>query len=594
MTPSLRQLFADDTSPTSGAVLPPTLVPGARLCILTDFPTDNDILYKTHLSGFAGNLLMSVLQRHGLGRADISILSVLPSPAAYGKVEATPQAARTEAATRLASEISFARPNLILGLGPLALDTLAGEHRSLDSWRGSFFMSQYGVKSLCTWHPAEVLRVYSYIPYFRFDIKKAVLGSTLADLTTLSRDFNIAPTLQDILSGFDTLRQERRPIALDIEGGTSNLRCISFSNHPLRAFILPFTKGPDSYWSLEEELLIWPELSALLSDPTLPKVLQNALYDCFVLPYSYGLHVSGVIDDTMLKHWELLPEMEKSLAVQTSIYTDQPWYKGGRDEPDGPGLWHYCCMDSAITLEICEKQSLQLDPPSAAHYAFNVRLLAPLNYIQCRGFRFDEAGRDARRVSLQEEIYTLQDSLNEELEMLGYLPSFTMLGQDGILSLAHSICCFKRSVVLMPEHLLTCPKKPYTISIHRIADLVGRWSSLSPSERGELSIALEAGINVDSNKQMSMLLYSSMSLPIQYKKEKGRKTDKVTADALALLNLYKITKNAIVRKLLMLRNLIDAHQGLGFSTSSDGRIRCSLNLVGTETGRVACYESNAP
>jgi len=68
-------------------------------------------------------------------------------------------------------------------------------------------------------------------------------------------------------------------------------------------------------------------LARVLEDPNIPKILQNSLYDTFVLHWSYHIRVRNVVDDTMLKHWSLYAELKKSLALQTSIYTREPYYK---------------------------------------------------------------------------------------------------------------------------------------------------------------------------------------------------------------------------------------------------------------------------
>jgi DNA polymerase I-like protein with 3'-5' exonuclease and polymerase domains len=106
------------------------------------------------------------------------------------------------------------------------------------------------------------------------------------------------------------------------------MSCISFATAANEAFIVPFTNmDGSSYWSLEEEVKIWTLLVKVLGDPGIKKILQNSLYDRFVLQYGYEVVVKGIVDDTLVKHWELYAEMRKSLAFLCSIYTKQPYYK---------------------------------------------------------------------------------------------------------------------------------------------------------------------------------------------------------------------------------------------------------------------------
>lgn len=64
----------------------------------------------------------------------------------------------------------------------------------------------------------------------------------------------------------------------------------------------------------------------VLTDPTIPKLFQNGLYDISFLWRAYGIGVRGATHDTMLLSHALQPESLKGLAYLGSIYTDHgPW-----------------------------------------------------------------------------------------------------------------------------------------------------------------------------------------------------------------------------------------------------------------------------
>ncbi len=94
-----------------------------------------------------------------------------------------------------------------------------------------------------------------------------------------------------------------------------------------------------------------------MSRADVPKVFQNALYDTFVLDYGYGIHVSNVAEDVMLKGWEYYCELPKGLSCQASVWTREPhWKDDDMYESNGENLAIGCARDSAVTLEICETQ----------------------------------------------------------------------------------------------------------------------------------------------------------------------------------------------------------------------------------------------
>lgn len=99
-------------------------------------------------------------------------------------------------------------------------------------------------------------------------------------------------------------------------------------------------------------------------------------------------------------------------------------------------------------------------------------------------------------------------------------------------------------------------------------------------------------LNINSPKQMVECLYKRMGFEPQYKKEGGRKTNKLTADTHALLTLMKRHDSDLVYNILRWRQLEGVRKQLDIKLDSDNRIRASYNIVGTETGRLTCYGSN--
>jgi DNA polymerase I-like protein with 3'-5' exonuclease and polymerase domains len=199
-----------------------------------------------------------------------------------------------------------------------------------------------------------------------------------------------------------------------------------------------------------------------------PKVLQNSLYDNFVQSYGFGIPISNVTEDVMLKGWEIYSELPKGLGVQASIYTREPYYKFERKANDPEVLYRYCARDSSVTIEICEQQDSILTGSGLQHYHINVQMLNPLLYMELRGIKYDQNKVNTKLKETNEEITQVGEALNQ-------IAGTELRGAKGSLS----------------------------------------------------------------SKRLATALYTKLGYPPQYKKEFGRRSDKLTTDIEALLTLRK-------------------------------------------------------
>ena len=88
-----------------------------------------------------------------------------------------------------------------------------------------------------------------------------------------------------------------------------------------------------------------------------------------------------------------------------------------------------------------------------------------------------------------------------------------------------------------------------------------------------------------------------LKLPVQMSNVRGKEPHP-TADYEALLNLSRWCKQnnhelgySVCQAAIEIRSLQTRQQMLAISADRDGRIRCGYNLVGSNTGRITCYES---
>jgi DNA polymerase I-like protein with 3'-5' exonuclease and polymerase domains len=363
---------------------------------------------------------------------------------------------------------------------------------------------------------------------------------------------------------------------MDIEGVVDNMTCISLAVSPSSAFIIPFTgEYGQSYWSDVDELAIWEELSALLADPDVPKVLQNSLYDRFVLQYSYNMVINNVVEDTMLKAWEKCCEWEKGLGFLCSIYTREPYYKSDRKSSDLETHWRYCCKDSAVTYEIAQTLEPMLEPDQKQHYKFNIELLNPLLYMELRGIKYDSTLAAKRNQEVEAAIYGLQAEL-DALAGVGIKADETA---DSILNRVRTALCHKKH----PDR----PKKAHVEDYAKIVELLKQ--PLTAASRASISVACDWSVNIKS-PQFKEFIYEKLNLEKQYKEDSNGKKH-LSSDYESLLKVQKKTPHQAIVLALQLGGLRTRHQMLAISADQDGRIRCAYNAVGTETGRLTCYTS---
>jgi DNA polymerase I-like protein with 3'-5' exonuclease and polymerase domains len=145
-----------------------------------------------------------------------------------------------------------------------------------------------------------------------------------------------------------------------------------------------------------------------------PKVLQNQLYDNFVLSYGYGIPIRAVAEDTLIKSWSIYAELPRNLATQASIWTRQPLWKDDSMYSGGEVLYRGCAMYSAVTLEICNAQDAVLRGPPLAHYRKMLQLQNVFLYMELRGIRYDQQNVNRMLQETEEKLKPVGDRLTSE------------------------------------------------------------------------------------------------------------------------------------------------------------------------------------
>ena len=548
--------------------LPPTT---HRLAVVGDAPHADDVVAREPFSGTAGRLLRAILGGCGIATSQVFYGNILQVPLSKGNRDGSdwelvdlnsPDA--VAGLERLREDLSKFRPNCILLLGKsafhvfhpdLCYQTRKGFVIPTTDWRGSIQVSLRfeNLKTVTCHHPSFILRSYADLPFFKFDVARAVKQSTFPDLRLLERNGNLRPILEEVLTFIEGIRSQHLRATFDIEGYADDVgvTMLSICTSPSNGIVIPFWVDSYNFWSVEEEVQVWQAFAGLMYDASVPKAAHNAFYELFVLAWRHRIVINNLADDTMMLHWELFPEaagdpnesdtgkkkragIGRSLADCCSIYTEQPYYKGGRLSDSTDVKLRYNLTDSQVTDEIIPVVKTRLTPTSLAHYHFNINIIPAVNYIMLRGCKLDVEKLRGLRATVAGEIATLDDEIN--------------------------------SVVLQPA----CD-----------AGVVTRKRKSDPFV-----------FNCDSGNQLRWLLFTHLKYKPLKKYETDTGKDGTSEDV--LLHYWTREQNPLVRLIIRCvrkrTRISDINKLL---PNADGRIRSSFDIVGTNTGRLSSRKSIA-
>lgn len=429
----------------------------------------------------------------------------------------------------LAREIELCQPDVIIALGNTALWALTGNW-GITSWRGSQLTTSldlaldYRPKVIPTYHPALILRQWTWRQTAVHDLKRARLNVGSKHYNPPDYDFLIRPdfkTVQNILLSL-LAEAEKGELNLvgDLETRAGHIACLGIAWNKRAALCIPFmcVERPSGYWTLDEETDIIALLMRLGKHPNARWCFQNGLYDAQYF-WRWWAFVPNIVHDTMLGHHSIFANSQKSLDYLASMYSEHYvyWKDESKDWDPKIGedqLWEYNCKDCIYTFEVWQEELSTLRalapswPKLEAVHSFQQKLFWPVLRTMNKGIRVDNQRRGEMALLLQEEIASRQEWINDVV--------------------------------------------------------------------GEL-------VNPGSPQQMQNLFYGTYRQRPIYSRE-GRIT--CNEEALTKIAEREPLLRPLVRKILEYRSLgVFLGTFVGGSLDADGRFRCSYNIAGTETYR---------
>lgn len=455
---------------------------GAKLMILGEAPSYVEVEQGKPFVGPSGKELDRILADAGMHRSSCwmsNVCKYMVQPN-QGKKK-IPFIIRAKASgidideqlRDLQHEINEVKPNCILALGGTALWALTGK-KSITNYRGSIMMGM-GRKTVPTYHPAHLLHSESgeFKGYWNrqvmvFDFKRAKKQSEFPELILPQRTLEICRNSHQLVQFLDRYKSYIK-LSVDIEAnGTCIPVCVGLAFTPGHGITVPLW-NTDGISNIPDSDLV--QMWLLLADTLYEKEIigQNFNYDKDKIR-RLGFIIRKRAEDTMMKAFAINPELPKGLAFNTSIYTEEPFYKDeGMYEGSINDLLLGCARDACVTFEVSEKMDTDLDEIGQRKFYENFLMKLPDLYAEMenQGFRIDSVQREnllrkyiRRDEEIRHELFTLTgDYLNvnspKQVATLLFevfkLPARQGTGEDELTALLNN----KTNGAKKPEHRRT-------------------------------------------------------------------------------------------------------------------------------------------
>lgn len=332
------------------------------ICIVGDVPIAEDEKLGIPFSGSAGRELNAQLTEAGINPMKVMKTLVFSTRPFAGKIESF-CASKKEVGgkeypfpklsngnyikpehfhdlTRLKEEIeSVPSINLVIAAGNAALWALC-QSTGITRRRGYLHRSTLVKhKILPILHPSAILRQFQHRSKSIVDFTKAINEAKSPEINLPTRSILINPTIEEVEAYCGELMVIPK-VSTDIETIPSKrlITMVGFAKSPTDSIVIPFCdKNCVSYWKLSSHETRAHQAIArvLLKHPYL--IAQNAAYELQWFWAILGIP-PRVLEDTMLIHHALQPEMQKSLEFLASIYCNLPywkdWSRGNKNKRD--------------------------------------------------------------------------------------------------------------------------------------------------------------------------------------------------------------------------------------------------------------------
>lgn len=337
----------------------------AKIMIVGECPGEREVAEGAPFVGMAGQELSRMLQEAGIMRSACFITNVVRIRPPGNDIGAFIAERKSDISAQhimlrdkfvlpavrdgfelLKREIEMCQPNVIIAFGNVALWALTGQW-GITSWRGSVMECDlqlsldYAPKVVPAYHPAMILRQWSWRQIAVHDIRRAAAQSKFREIIRPDYSFVIRPDYSTVLTILAQLYQQvqSRPgkLAIDIETRAGHIACIGIAWSEREALCIPLmcVERPDGYWPIEQESTIIFALYQLLTHPNCEGVGQNFSYDAQYI-FRFWHFIPNIKRDTMLAQHSCFANMQKGLDFLSSMYCEHHLYWKGEGKEWDP------------------------------------------------------------------------------------------------------------------------------------------------------------------------------------------------------------------------------------------------------------------
>lgn len=330
----------------------PQIPRAPKIAIVGEAPGETEERWGKPFVGTSGKLLKELMADAGIREADCLLTNVfldrppgnnideflvpkteLPkdytSPPVKAGLYVAPE--RLGELDRLYEELAVESITIVVALGNIALWALSGKRPAISKARGYLFWNErLGKKILPSYHPAGVMRQWSWRPVLVSDLELAARESAFPEIRIKNKVIHYNPTLEDVFR-WTEWAEAAREVSIDLETARPNIiTMFGMALSPNEAYVIPLCdRQGNGYWSPEDLPKVIGCIHRICQAPN-TKVAQNALYEIQWLWQVLRTPLLGKIDDTMTMHHAIYQEMPKSLEFLGSIYSDIPHWKDMR------------------------------------------------------------------------------------------------------------------------------------------------------------------------------------------------------------------------------------------------------------------------
>jgi len=507
---------------------------GAKICFIADYPSQADAQVNQGYSDSAGSTLAQCMGHAGMSMAEASIIFAIPVPLTQASATRywTPKGGFTSQATQyfeqLAKDISDAQANVYVPLGEIALQAVTNK-KGITKWRGSILeaVPYYGSVKVIPTIDPRVAIRQYLYRYFIAADLRRVKEDSITKELMLPNRTLLVQPSFVEAMAFLKQCKASKEVAVDIEVYKMEVSCISFAPDPLLCMSIPF----DSRWTVEEERQLWLAVADVLEDPKIAKVFQNGIFDMSFLLARNRILTKGYIHDTMIKHNLNYPDFPKGLGFITSLYTREPYYK------DEGKTWFNDLKSGTGTID--------------QFYIYNAK---------------DSAVCIEANAPITQELKKFGNIETYEFNQKLFAPLMYMMARG----------------ILIDEEALAEHRKEAKIQRDALQKRLDELCGFS--------------LNVSSPVQCKKYFYETLGYAKQTKKSKDPKTgerkETISADDKAMKRIirkYNSEEAKLVTQIRKYRKLIGTY--LEVCYDNDKRLRCSFNMAGTSSGRLASSET---